>query len=377
MRIGFVLALATWLLPACGDSTTSGIEHNDATLPDGGAPDTVTVDGPPRAHGPTQTDGTASDVVPPADGAHDAGQVTRVTVVMASDIAEDGRTQHARANATLVTGHNPPVSAVILGGDNARYNALSFMPLRDYYDTYYAPAGEANWGQFDTIAFPQLGNHEYTLLGAQGYFDYFATRMTAIKALAGYGGSIDDTTKGYYSFDLNGWHFVSLNSNCGNVAGGCAAGSAQDTWLKSDLQAHAAMPLIGVWHAPRYACGGSHGDATETQALWADLYDAHADFVFTGHNHYYERWKPLNKDNPQAAVDTTNGVTQVVVGSYGVTTYGACTTLDPRVERALGNDPGMGTFFLTLGSDGSYSFEYQLVSDGSIFDSGSGMSHHL
>ncbi|MFH1808640.1 MAG: hypothetical protein ABIJ09_07840 [Pseudomonadota bacterium] len=28
------------------------------------------------------------------------------------------------------------------------------------------------------------------------------------------------------------------------------------------------------------------------------------------------------------------------------------------------------------GSDGSWSFEYRLKSNGSVFDSGSGMSHH-
>ena len=371
-------ALAVGLLAACGSSPTGGGTPDDAAAADAAA-DAAAADRRLAADGPP--DGVPGDAGPgdaaaPADAAADGGAVTRVTVVMASDIAENGRTQYARAAAALITGHTPTVTAVVLAGDNARYDPMTFLTLLEYYTTYYQPASEANWGQFDTIAFPQLGNHEDTVLGAQGYFDYFAARMTAIKALPGYGGAIDDTAKAYYSFDVNGWHFVSLNSNCASVGGGCGAGSAQEAWLKSDLQAHAAMPLIGVWHAPRYTCGGSHGDATELQTLWADLYDARADFVFTGHNHYYERWKPLNKNDPQAAVDTVNGLTQIIAGSYGVTTYAACTTLDPRVERALGNDPGMGVFFLTLGSDGSYSFEYRLLSDGTAFDSGSGQSHH-
>ncbi|HEY3356579.1 MAG TPA: metallophosphoesterase [Polyangia bacterium] len=382
MRPGLTIVLMACLLPACGGSTGSNTGPTDAPLAedgsvaaDSGARDGGATDSAAATDGPVQHDGAAQhDGAPQQDG---GGPVQHITVVMASDIAESGRTQHARAAAALITAHAPAVSAVVLGGDNARYSATSLSSMLTYYNTYYDAAGEANWGQFESLVFPQAGNHENpAIIGNQGYFDYFATRMTAIKGLAGYGGFIDDTAKGYYSFNLNGWHFVSLNSNCGNVTGGCGAGSAQELWLKADLLAHPNMPIVAIWHAPRYACGGSHGDATEMQPLWADLVDARADFLFTGHNHYYERWKPLDKTNPEAVVDTANGVTQIVAGSYGVTTYAACSTLDARVQAALGSDPGMGVFFLTLGSDGSYSFEYQLISDGSIFDSGAGMSHH-
>ena len=56
---------------------------------------------------------------------------------------------------------------------------------------------------------------------AGGYFQYFGT-------------AAGEPTKGYYSFDIGGWHVVALNSNCAQV-GGCGAGSAQETWLKGDL----------------------------------------------------------------------------------------------------------------------------------------------
>jgi hypothetical protein len=58
-----------------------------------------------------------------------------------------------------------------------------------------------------------------------------------------------------------------------------------------------------MWHAPRYACGGSHSDDTEMQDMWADLYDAGVDFLFVGHNHYYQRWLPLDKTIPEAITD--------------------------------------------------------------------------
>jgi 3',5'-cyclic AMP phosphodiesterase CpdA len=295
---------------------------------------------------------------------------------MAGDVAEDGRTQHAKAAAALIAGRTPAVDAVVLLGDNARYDPLKLMTVLSYYNKYYKPESEGNWGQFDSISFPQMGNHEYMSLNPQGYIDYFQTRMTAIKALPDYSGFIDDKARGYYSFDLGGWHFVSLNANCTGVSGGCKAGSAQEQWLKADLEAHPNQPIIAGFHNPRWACGGSHASDEAMQPFWADLYDAGADFVFVGHDHYYQRWKPLDKTSPEAAIDTANGLTEIVVGSYGVSPYDVCDPAEPRVSEQAGGEAGMGVFFLKLGSDGSYAFEYVLRSDGSIFDSGAGMSHH-
>jgi len=301
---------------------------------------------------------------------------TVMTVVMAADIAERGRTNYARDNASLIANHTPAVAAVVLGGDNERFAGLPFTSLLADYTSYYQPATQANFGQFDAIAFPGLGNHEYNEAGAKGYFDYFAARMDAIRALPTYHGEIATPGKAYYSFDLNGWHFVNLNSNCSAVVGGCAAGSPQELWLRDDLAAHVEQPIVAVWHAPRYACGGGHADDTDMQAFWADLVDAGADFVFNGHNHYYQRWQPLDKSAPEAALDATGGLAEIVAGSYGVSPHTVCTTVDARVAKQAGGADGMGVFFLTLGSDGSYAFEYRLRKDGSRFDSGGGTSHH-
>ncbi|MBI5534819.1 MAG: metallophosphoesterase [Deltaproteobacteria bacterium] len=346
-------------------------DHPDVSESDG-KPDTAKPDGAPGEDGP----------LPPQEAGPDAPNessppVTYMTVVMAGDVAEDGRTQYAKINAEHITSHDPPVQAVVLLGDNARYDLLSIKTLLSYYNTYYKAPNEANWGQFDPISFPQLGNHEYGSLNPQGYFDYFKPRMNAIKALPDYSGFIDVKGKAYYSFDLNGWHFVSLNANCSSVdGGGCGPGSEQEKWLKADLAAHPNQPIIGAWHNPRWACGGSHESDSDMQAFWADLYDARADFVFVGHDHYYQRWKPLDKGVPEAQVDAVNGLIEVVAGSCGVSTYGVCDPVDPRIDSQAGDAGGMGVFFLKLGSDGSYSFEYVLESDGSVFDSGSGVSHH-
>lgn len=332
----------------------------------------------PRNNGghKTTTDAEPGDTDADSDNTDQDPNVVRITVVMAADIAEAGRTNYAKDNAALITGHTPAVDAVILGGDNARYTVSSLMTLHQFYQTYYDPVDEANWGQFNAIAFPGLGNHEYLAVTVQGHFDYFANRMAQIKTMTSYHGYIDDKFMGYYSFDLNNWHFVSINSNCPFVSGGCETGSAQETWLKSDLEAHATIPIIGVWHAPRYACGGNHEDDLAMQPMWEDLVNAGADFLFTGHNHYYQRWQPLDKTYPEAVVDEAKGLTEIVVGSYGVSTYPVCFFPDSRIAYQIGDDQSIGVFFLTLGSDGSYSWEYRLRSNGSVVDSGAGFSHH-
>ena len=345
---------------AAGCSNSSGDTVGSTPVQDAGGSDQST---PP----PDSATGQDSETPP------DAAPVTKLTLLAAGDIAQSGRTQNARAIAARVKAHSPSVEAVVLSGDNARWDGVG--SLLTYYNTYYGPANEADWGQFDAIAFPQLGNHEYSSGDPQGYFDYFASRFAVIKKLPGYAGFADDKAKAYYSFDLNGWHFVSLNSQCTGISGGCAAGGDQEVWLKSDLASHPNMPIIANWHSPRYACGG-HTSDTAMQDLWADLVDARADFVFNGHNHYYERWKPLNKTSPEAQVDDANGLTEVIAGSYGVSTYPVCASVDARLAQQKGDDAGMGAFYLTIGSDGSYAFEYELVSDGSIVDSGSGIANN-
>lgn len=307
--------------------------------------------------------------------------VTYVELAVDGDIAQKGRTDKARAAALLISSHQPAVEGVILSGDNARYVITSLRTLLGYYQAYYQPADEANWGQFDHMTFPQLGNHEYGTTNPQGYFDYFAPRLAVIKTLPSYSGFADDKDRGYYSVNINGWHLISLNSNCVAVTGGgCDDGSEQLRWLNLDLAEHAQMPIMAAWHHPRYACGGSHGNADNMQAIWAALYDAGADFVFNGHDHYYQRYKPLNKDNPQAAIDEGAGLVEFITGSGGVDPYSVCDDgsgqpTDPRVAKTIGGEGGIGVLFLRLGSDGSYSYEYKLI-DGSVFDSGSGFAHN-
>src|SRR5437660_184555 len=88
-------------------------------------------------------------------------------------------------------------------------------------DEQFAKCYGPTWGRHRTRTRPVPGNHEYHTGGASGYARYFA-------AAAG------DPTKGYYSYELGGWHIVALNSECDQI-GGCDSGSAEEQWLRKDL----------------------------------------------------------------------------------------------------------------------------------------------
>ena len=139
-----------------------------------------------------------------------------------------------------------------------------------------------------------LGNHDFgngATPGATPYFDYF-------NGVGNQDGPAGDRALGYYSYNIGSgpstWHVVVLNSECEPgtgywLPGGCAAGSAQDLWLKNDLATAPTNNIIAIWHKPRWASSGNH---THMQQLWQDLYDGGADVLLGGHWHNYERLAP-------------------------------------------------------------------------------------
>src|SRR5206468_6721592 len=161
---------------------------------------------------------------------------------------------------------------VLALGDNA-YGSGS--PTE--YATRYAPT----WGTQAFRTRPVAGNHDYDTPGAAGYFGYFG-------AAAGQPGA------GYYSYDLGAWHLVALNSNCTD-AGGCAAGSPQEQWLRADLAAHPAACTLAYWHHPLFSSGDNA--FPDVRPFWDALYAARADVVLSGHDHFYERFAPQRPDS--------------------------------------------------------------------------------
>jgi hypothetical protein len=199
------------------------------------------------------------------------------------------------------------------------------------------------------------GNHDYHTSGASGYFGYF-------------GGAAGDPSKGYYSFDLGGWHVIVLNTSDGCATISCAAGSPQEQWLKADLAAHPAQCTLAMWHQPRFNSGAEHGNDTDVAPFWNDLYAAGADVILNGHEHVYERFAP---QDPEGRGDPQRGIREFVVGTGGAPLYAF---LPPEPNDRVRNAETHGVIKLTLHPDG-YDWRFVPVAGESFTDSGSGECH--
>ena len=282
-----------------------------------------------------------------------AGSARGVTIAAVGDMVcdpvnpggdDDGngkgpRQCQQKAVADQVAAHHP--DAFLTLGDN-QYVDGTLAAFR----TGYAPT----FGRLLDITHPAPGNHAYHDGRGAGYFGYFGSRA----------GSPD---KGYYSYDLGGWHLVALNSNCTDVA--CETGSAQERWLRADLAAHPASCTLAYWHHPRWS-HGQHGDIADVAPLMQALYDAKAEIVLNGHDHNYERFTPRS---PDGSADP-NGVREFVVGTGGRSLRAATSGSGTEVI----DSDSFGALFLTLTPHG-YRWSFGATNGTGFTDSGSATCH--
>jgi acid phosphatase type 7 len=259
-----------------------------------------------------------------------------------------GTAKHCHMLATSDLAISLKPAAVLLLGDN-QYEKGDL----DAFQQAFANS----WGRKELkgITYPSLGNHEYNTENASGYFDYFGSRA-------------GERDKGYYSFNLGTWHLVALNSGgndaCKPVA--CDEGSAQEAWLRKDLESNTSSCTVAFWHRPLFS-SGLQRESVEVRPFWRDLYAANADIVLNGHTHHYERFSP---QNPEGNPDPEKGITQFVVGTGGRDHKGFWPTRENSQVRL---SESFGVLKLELGQN-SYVWEF-ISEDGQILDSGSGQCH--
>jgi hypothetical protein len=258
---------------------------------------------------------------------------------------------HEMTTASLIGAINP--TALFMLGDG-QYNAGS---LTDY-DTSYDPS----WGRFKAITSPVVGNHDYGTTGAGGYFSYFGSAATPLQP------SCTSGCNGYYSFNVGAWHIVVLNTECAQLNGGagCAVGSPEELWLKSDLAAHPNLCTMVIGHRPRWS-SNSFASA-DIAPLIDDMYAAGVDLYVTGHAHSYERFSP---QNPSGGLDTAKGIRQFVIGTGGAF-YTGFGTIVPNSQVHKASIFGVMRFTL---HSGSYSWSYAADPSTPFSDSGSGSCH--
>ena len=293
------------------------------------------------------------------------------TLVAAGDIAcrpaltETTTACHQAKTADLVESLDPDAVAAL--GDN-QYEHGELANFQAVYDP--------TWGSFKSITFPAIGNHEYEgdpeRDSDSGYFAYF-------------GDAAGDPKEGYYRWSLGGWTIFVLNSGAidyTRTGGGsampddcwpvsCAAGSTQETWLRSELESLADDAcVLAYWHHPRFSSGygGVTRDYPETGPIYSALYEHGAELVLNGHAHNYERFEPLD---PTGAADSGSGVTNFVVGTGGRSLF-----TNPGSQRDTSETlytDAFGVLELTLEPDG-WSARF-LTDAGETRDQASGSCH--
>jgi hypothetical protein len=140
--------------------------------------------------------------------------------------------------------------------------------------------------------YPVLGNHEER---AQLFFDHFS--------LPG--------NEAWYSFDFGNAHFVVLDSPNEDQM---VIDSEQIRWLQDDLASSTATWKFVNFHHPLFSSGGFYHASSRlnNKNLLHPIFERHGvDFVFNGHDHDYERTRPIGSG------DSGRKVTYVVAGNGG------------------------------------------------------------
>ncbi|HAH06150.1 MAG TPA: hypothetical protein DCM05_06420 [Elusimicrobia bacterium] len=260
------------------------------------------------------------------------------TVAVTGDVAD----WQGEAVADLILAE-PSVEAVLLAGDTDNSKKTDLESFRRLYS--------GAWGRLIPKIRPAPGNHEsYAAPPFSGYKVFWGTAAHAPEM--------------YYSFDLDGWHVVSLDS-VAVVEDGAAA---QLAWLKKDLAAHPGKPVLAFWHYP-YFSRFKHGGERAMKPFWEALYVHGPALVMNGHNHAYERYAPM--DPGGKLVGEAMGIRQFVVGPGGAkpTKQESKRAKGPAPERSNANAQHVG--FFDLRPDGSYRFTVR-NERGVVVDSGAG-----
>ena len=159
-------------------------------------------------------------------------------------------------------------------GARGQLEEFFFQPYADYLK--YFPV------------FPASGNHEYGTEDAAPFREAFV--------LPENGGP--EGKERWYSYNWGDVHFVVLDTE--------RSGPTQAAWLDADLTANTLPWTIVYGHKPPFS-SGEHGNDGGFQANFVPILEKHhVPLVLNGHDHDYERTKPIN------------GVTYVVTGGGGI-----------------------------------------------------------
>lgn len=144
---------------------------------------------------------------------------------------------------------------------------------------FFTPAGEliAN-----VPLIPAIGNHEDN---AKYYYNYFCL----------------PDNKAWHSFKINGAHFIIVNTEEEFLMDS----AEQINWLKNDLKNNKSTWTFVFEHIPPFTSGGNYysNERIKVKNLLHPIYEKYGvDMVLCGHDHHYERSKPIGSEDSEHAV---------------------------------------------------------------------------
>jgi 3',5'-cyclic AMP phosphodiesterase CpdA len=209
-------------------------------------------------------------------------------------------------------------------------------------DAVMAGARQAHWNAFFEASAAGVAVQDVLaslpLLAANGNHESLSVNYLAQFALPQRPGATG-LAKGedWYAFDYGSAHFVALNDTTADDA----TLDAETVWLEEHLKSvdRAKTPWLIVYHhRPLYSCGSRHGSDVKLRQKWQPIYDRYkVDLVFNGHDHQYERTKPmrgLEADGAGRVVTaSTNAEIEAGSGTVYVVAAGAGAGLYPLKEN--------------------------------------------
>lgn len=175
-----------------------------------------------------------------------------------------------------------------LGAAIREYNYRYFRPYQDFLHR--------------TPGFPVVGNHDLYGLFGQPFRDAFTLPSN------GTGGRLEEL---YYSFEWGDSKFLAIESN--SLFQLSSSGTHMD-WLRRELSQNTKKWLVVYMHAPLWSAG-KHGDNTALQNNLGPLFERYGvDLLLAGHEHNYERTKPIKAFNTSSSYP---GLVHVITGGGG------------------------------------------------------------
>lgn len=211
---------------------------------------------------------------------------------------------------------------LVTTGDNAydagRYSEFDTKVFQIYGNVFSKAA-----------VFPTLGNHEYATSSGAPYLDLFSLPRNAWRA---------SDQERYYSFDHGNVHFVALDTNTPLDASDSAANDDMFDWLRDDLSRSTQPWKIAITHHAPYSTG-SHGSDSRVRSKLVPIFEQYGvDLVLSGHDHIYQRSKPLR--NNQLTASAQGGIVYVVTGAGSAANYG-CGSADWLAVSYCGKSYGI------------------------------------